>query len=72
MPHVSCTFPPTCRPVLRAGQRTQLCLATPLLGEQGSQQPDTMLLQQLPFMDDTRAADMPSFDRRVPTHQKQV
>lgn len=55
-----------------AGQRALLWLAIPLLSEDGSQQPDAILLQQLPFADDMRSADMPSFDSRVPTHQKKV
>lgn len=49
-----------------------LWLAVPLLGDDDKQQPDAILLQQLPFSDDTRMAEMPSFDRRVPTHQKKV
>lgn len=49
-----------------------LWLAMPLLAPEGSHQSDSILLQQMPFYDDTRGADMPSFDSRVPSHQKKV
>ncbi len=56
----------------RAGKSVVLGVVQPMLAPPGTTQPDVLLLNQLPYYEDVRVGEFPSFDHRVVGHLRSV